>query len=375
MPSKLQFAFVVTEDWYFVSHRLSLATETLKRGCHVAVFTRCREKVSVIADAGIKAVNFEMKRRGMNLIGIFQEIADLWRLLRQYRPDIVHLVALRPVVVGGLASLVLSRPQFVFALTGLGYLFTAGRENSQTTKLFKRMLPILVRKGLAIVQNTDDQDVLLGCGVDSSRIHLIRGSGVDVKKFLSSDEPPGVPIVMLPARMLWDKGVGEFVKAARILRARGVDARFVLVGESDPDNPTAVPREAYRKWADEGAVEMWGFQERMHEVLPQATIVCLPSYREGMPKSLLEAMACGRPCITTDAPGCREAVHHNDNGLVVPVKDVSALTESIQQLLDSKTERLRMGRRGRQRAIEEFADEVINTQTLAVYEKLLAKKL
>jgi len=375
MLSKPRLAFVVTEDWYFASHRLGLASAALQQGYHVAVFTRCREKAPLIAGAGISAVNFGMRRRGMSPFGIFAEALNLRRLLWQYRPDIVHLVALRPVVVGGLASLILSRPQFVFALTGLGYLFTADRTNSPATRLLRKVLPVIFRKGLAIVQNSEDQDLLLSCGVDSSHVRLIRGSGVDVSKFFSSDEPPGTPIVMLPARLLWDKGVGEFVEAARTLRARDIEARFVLVGESDPDNPTAVPEEELRKWVDEGAVEVWGFKERMEEVLPQATIVCLPSYREGMPKSLLEAMACGRPCITTDTSGCREAVRHQDNGLLVPVKDSQALANAIQLLLDNKSERLRMGRRGRQRAVEEFADEVVNTQTLAVYEELLAEKV
>lgn len=312
-----------------------------------------------------------MRRRGMNPLGVFAEALRLRGLLLRCCPDIVHLVALRPVVVGGLASLVMSRPRFVFALTGLGYLFTADRANSPATKLLRRMLPIFFRKGLAIVQNTEDQDLLVSCGVDSSRIRLIRGSGVDVSKFISSDEPPGTPIVMLPARLLWDKGVGEFVEAARTLQSRGVDARFVLVGESDPDNPTAIPEEELLKWVDEGIVELWGFKERMEEVLPQTTIVCLPSYREGMPKSILEAMACGRPCITTDTSGCREAVRDGDNGLLVPVQDATVLADAIESLLNDKKARLRMGRRGRERAVDEFSDEVVIAQTLAVYEELL----
>ncbi len=171
---------------------------------------------------------------------------------------------------------------------------------------------------------------------------------------------------------LWDKGVGEFVEAARTLLARGIEARFVLVGESDQDNPTAVPQEVIRKWVDERAVETWGFKERMDEVLPQATIVCLPSYREGMPKSLLEAMACGRPCVTTNTSGCREAVRDGDNGLLVPVQDATALAAAIESLLNDREARLRMGLRGRERAVDEFSDEVVIAQTLAVYKELLS---
>jgi glycosyltransferase involved in cell wall biosynthesis len=367
-----KLAFVVTEDWYFLSHRLGLGEAAEKDGYDVTVITRCRGEARNITNAELKTVNFEMQRRGMSFLGVFAEALRLRGLLLKCGPDIVHLVALRPVVVGGLASLVMSKPRFVFALTGLGYLFTADRANSSVTKLLRRILPIFFRKGLAIVQNAEDQDVLFSCGIDSSRVRLIRGSGVDVKKFAYSDEPSGTPVVMLPARLLWDKGVGEFVEAARTLLARGIEARFVMVGESDPDNPTAVPEDELRNWAGEGVVELWGFKERMEEVLPQATIVCLPSYREGMPKSLLEAMACGKPCITTDTSGCREAVRHEDNGLLVPVKNAKALADAIQQLLEDNGSRARMGCRGRERAVKEFSDEVVIAQTLAVYEELLA---
>jgi glycosyltransferase involved in cell wall biosynthesis len=366
-----KLTFVVTEDWYFLSHRLGLGEAAQKDGYDVTVITRCRAKACAIANAGLTTVNFEMQRREMSFLGVLAEALRLRGLLLKCCPDIVHLVALRPVVVGGLASLSFGRPRFVFALTGLGYLFTAGRGNSPAAKLLRMLFPIFFRRGLAIVQNTEDQDALLSCGVDSSRVRLIRGSGVDVKRFVYSDEPSGTPVVMLPARLLWDKGVGEFVEAARTLRARGIEARFVLVGESDTDNPTAVLEDELRKWLDEGAVEAWGFKERMEEVLPEATIVCLPSYREGMPKSLLEAMACGRPCITTDTSGCREAVRDGDNGFLVPVQDATALAAAIERLLNDREARLRMGRRGRERAVDEFSDEVVIAQTLAVYEELL----
>jgi glycosyltransferase involved in cell wall biosynthesis len=369
-----KLAFVVTEDWYFLSHRFGLGSAARKEGYDVTVITRCRDKASILSRAGMKTVNFEMQRRGMNVMGVFLEFIKLRSIISRYRPDIMHLVALRPVVVGGIVSLISCRTKFVFALTGLGFLFTDGRGNSRASKLLKIILPIILSRGLVIVQNTEDREVLQECGVDVCRIRLIRGSGVDVRKFKPTDEPTNVPIVMLPARLLWDKGVGEFVEAARILQERGLAARFVLVGMPDKDNPTSISEETHRAWLEEGIVELWGFQERIEEVLPQATVVCLPSYREGLPKSLLEAMACGLPCIATDTSGCREAVSHEDNGLLVPVKDVSSLADAIQQLLNNKEQRLKMGRRGRERAIEEFAEEVVNAQTLFLYKELLTSK-
>jgi len=366
--------FVVTEDWYFVSHRLGLGQAAKESGYEVTVVTRCRDSARTLRAAGLRTVGFEMQRRGMSFLGVFAEAGRLWRILSAQRPDVVHLVALRPVVVGGLVSLLMRRPKFVFALTGLGYLFTAGRGASTASSLLKTMLPVFLRRGLGIVQNAEDEAVLRDCGVAASRIRLIRGSGADVKKFKTSDEPAGIPIVMLPARLLWDKGVGEFVEAAHILRSRGIIARFVLVGDPDLDNPSSVALVDCHRWVKDGLVEHWGFQERMENVLPQATLVCLPSYREGLPKSLLEAMACGRPCITTDTSGCREAVRDGDNGVLVPVQDATALASAIESLLNDREARLRMGRRGRERAVDEFSDEVVIAQTLAVYEELLTSK-
>jgi len=367
-----KLALVASEDWHFYSHRLHLGLAAKRNGFDVSVVTRCRMRAADLASSGLSPINFEMDRRGSSLRGIWSESMRLRRIIHKIQPNIVHLISLRAVVVGAIASTFLIGPNLVLALNGLGYLFTNGRDKSPASKILKILLPILLRRGLIVVQNTEDFEFVRKCGVRDSRIRLIRGAGVDVRLFRPSDEPCGTPIVMLPSRLLWDKGVGEFVKAARILRAKGAKARFVLVGNPDHENPSTVSSETCRQWAAEGIVEVWGSRERMEEVLPQSAIVCLPSYREGLPKSLLEAMACRRPCITTDNAGCREAVRNSDNGLLVPIKDPDALAAAIQQLLSDRQLRMRMGCSGRERAVNEFSDEVVDAQTLSVYKEIQA---
>ena len=366
--------FVTTEDWFYVSHWFWMGSAAKDNGFDLTVVTRCRDKAKSITSAGVRCRNFEMRRRGMNPLGVFFEFLGFSRILLKESPDLVHLVALRPVVVGALAAFIIRRPKYIYALTGLGYLFTAGRNSSPASIFLKLLLSFLLKKGVVIVQNTEDRDLLLAMGLASGGVRLIRGAGVDVSKFVPSEEPGGIPVVILPARMLWDKGVGEFVEAARVLRSQGVQARFALVGDADPDNPATVTLEVLKGWVNEGVVEHWGFQVRMEEVFPQCSIVCLPSYREGLPSSLLEGMACSRPCVTTETSGCREAVRHQDNGLLVPIKDAKALAEAIKRLLQNPAERQRMGARGRERAEKEFNQEIIIKQTLDIYREFLLKK-
>jgi glycosyltransferase involved in cell wall biosynthesis len=233
--------------------------------------------------------------------------------------------------------------------------------------VLKALLRRSLKQGLVIVQNPDDAEALARMGVDRARIRLIPGAGVDTERFSPRPEPEGVPVVMLASRLLWDKGVGEFVEAARRLKGRG---RFVLVGAPDPHNPASVTEADLRAWREEGVIEWWGAQEDMPATLNAAHIICLPSYREGMPKVLLEAMACGRPVVTTDAPGCRDCVADGDNGLLVPVRDAQALAVAIERLLDDAALRRRMGQRGRERAVAEFSQERVIAETLAVYRQV-----
>jgi glycosyltransferase involved in cell wall biosynthesis len=207
--------------------------------------------------------------------------------------------------------------------------------------------------------------------VDVGKVRLIRGAGVDLSKFAHAPTPDGSPLVVLMSRMLWDKGVREFVDAAKVVRDRGLDSRFVLVGEPDDENPAAVPRPVLRQWNDEGRVEWWGFRSDAASVLAQAQLVVLPSYREGLPTVLTEASAVGRPLVAADVPGCREVVKHGVNGLLVPARDPLKLADAICELLLDPLRRDEMGRRARELAERDFSIEVVSRATLAVYQELL----
>jgi glycosyltransferase involved in cell wall biosynthesis len=208
--------------------------------------------------------------------------------------------------------------------------------------------------------------------LDRDQVRLINGSGVDVDTFEPAPQPEGPPIVILASRLVWDKGVGEFVEAARLLQQDGIDARFALVGKSDPLNPNAVPEDQLNAWYEEDVVEWWGFQEDMPSIFANTHVVCLPSYyREGVPKVLIEAAACERPIVTTNMPGCREIVHDGRNGRLVPPKDPEALAEELQKVILSPERRAEMGRYGRQIVKDEFSLERVVRDTMDVYDELL----
>jgi glycosyltransferase involved in cell wall biosynthesis len=223
-----------------------------------------------------------------------------------------------------------------------------------------------------IFQNSDDRFLFIESQILPARkTVLIKGSGVDVRTHVPIPEPDGTPVVLFASRMLRDKGVVEFVEAARSLRSAGVHARFVLVGETDPGNPTTINAEQLRQWADSGDIELWGFRRNIQDVLAQSHIVCLPSLREGVPKILIEAAACGRAIVTTDVPGCREIVRQGENGLLVPVRDSRALADVLRQLIKDARLRADMGLRGREIAVQEFSIDRVVRETLGVYRDLL----
>lgn len=366
--------FLVTEDWYFCSHRLPLARAAQAAGYEVVVATRVGRHGAAIAAEGFKLIPIGLRRSSHNPFREVQAITEILAIYRRERPDIVHHVALKPVLYGTLAARMARVPAVVNALAGMGFVF------SSATLKARLLRPLVVgalrwllgaRNSLLILQNPDDCKMLVDSGVvEVRRMRLIRGSGVDLGSFLPTHETGGTPLVMLPSRMLWDKGVMEFVAAARLLRERGAMARFILVGDSDSENSAAIPDSQLEVWHQSGVIEWWGRCENMPEVLAQAHIVCLPSYREGLPKVLLEAAACGRPLVATDVPGCREIVIDGSNGLLVPPRDAGALAAAIGRLLDAPELRAKMGKRGRVLVETGFSVDQVVRQTLAVYREL-----
>jgi glycosyltransferase involved in cell wall biosynthesis len=370
-PVKL--LFFVTEDWYFCSHRLPLAIAAKQAGYEVSVLTRVRKHGDQIREAGLRLIPFELSRSGMNPFLDLGAILQLVRVYRRERPDLVHHVAIKPVLYGSLAARVSGIKHVVNALAGMGWLFTSDDRRAGMLKcMVRRVLRVLLARGITLVQNPDDATTLTRMWVSPLQTKIILGSGVDLTQFHPVPEPVGVPIVLLPARLLWDKGVGEFVEAARMLKSQGIDARFVLAGDPDPANPASIPHETIAQWVNEGVVEHVGWHEDMPDLLARSHIVCLPSYREGLPKALIEAAASERPMVVTDVPGCREVVIHNENGLLVPARNSQALSSALAKLIANPALRRQMGLRARQRAEQLFGINQVISQTLALYREALA---
>ncbi len=378
MIRKPKLLYFVTEDWYFCSHRLPLALAAYEAGYEVLVATRVNQHGDLIRSHGLELIPIELSRRSRNPL---KELSVIWqtlRIYRQHKPDIVHHVALKPILYGAIAAKLTGVPNVINALAGLGYLFISKRLQARVLRpLVETAFQLLLNRARSrtIFQNPDDLRLLIGRGVlTKERAVLIRGSGVDTKLYKYTPDPnTGTLLVVLAARMLWDKGVREFVEAARILKSQGIQARFALVGEGDIDNPASISPTQLTSWHDEKIIEWWGQHEDMPQVFAQAHIVCLPSYREGLPKVLIEAAACGRPIVATDVPGCREIVRHNENGLLIPAKDPQALAVALNRLLNDAELRESMGKRGRAMVEAEFSTEYVVEQTLQLYKELLER--
>lgn len=368
--------FLVTEDWYFCSHRIPIAREAKRQGYEVLVATRVERHGEQIVSEGFKLIPLRMRRQSRNPLSELSAIMEIIGIYRREKPDIVHQVAIKPVIYGSLAALIAGVPHVVNAMAGMGYVFISSQLKAKLLRpVIRAAFKLLLNRvnSRLILQNQDDKAMFIGSQlVSDKRITIIRGSGVDTNIFQQMPESEGPPLVLLASRMLWDKGVDEFVKAARLLKAGGVGASFVLVGDTDAHNPAAIPVEQLAAWHTEGHVEWWGRHDDMLQVLAHSHIVCLPSYREGLPKVLLEAASCGRPIVTTDTNGCREVVRHGENGFLVPVRSTLELADAIKLLIEDPDLRKRMGTRGREIVVQEFAVEQVVAETLAAYKELLA---
>jgi glycosyltransferase involved in cell wall biosynthesis len=331
---------------------------------------------SRIEGAGFPYHSISEQKRSNNPFHELQLVARLYALYRRLQPDIIHQITLRSILYGGVAGLLIREPEIVNGVTGLGYLFT--EDDPKVRALRKSVLWVLwmLRKGRRqtyLFQNPDDARLFQRNRIaDVSNSVLIKGSGVDTEEFDQDPEPSGSPVVLFPARMLWHKGVREFADAARIVKSNGYDARFVMVGDTDADNPAGVTAEKLEQWEKKGVIEWWGYQESMPDVFAQSHVVCLPSkYREGVPKVLIEAASCGRPIVTTDMPGCREIVQDGENGILVSPGDGQSVAKAIIRLLEDEELRQKMGKQGRALVLKEFSVEHVVERTVEVYRDLL----
>jgi glycosyltransferase involved in cell wall biosynthesis len=365
--------YLVSEDWYFISHRLPMARAAKAAGYEVHVATRVGNCASQIAAKGFSLHPIRWRRGSMNPFRFLSTIAQTRRLYRQLHPDLVHHVALVPTIIGSVAALGLTTAR-VNAFAGLGYIFTSSTPKARLMRLLAGpLLGWLLRRPftMVLVQNPDDRDVALQLGVPAERIALIPGSGLDVDIMAPLPEPDGPFTIGFAGRLLDDKGVRTLVQAHEILAARGLGVRTLLAGAADPSNPATIPDHVLSGWRNRPGLNLLGHVDDIRSVWAQAHVGVLPSRREGLPKSLLEAAAYGRPLIATDVPGCREIARQGVNALLVPPDDPGALASAIEVLMRDRDMRLRFGRAGRQIVIDEFSSTKVGREIVALYKRML----
>jgi len=370
--------FIVNDAGFFISHRLHVALEARRRGFEIVVASIPGPAVRAVVELGFIHYPLPLARSSTHLLNEVRGFFSVFYLLWRVKPKILHLITIKPVLYGGISSRFLRISSVVCAVSGLGYVFTAsGRKAAFMRKLVAFLYRLAFGKDnlRVIFQNPDDRDVLLNAGaLDVSKVRMIRGSGVDLGQYQALPEPEGLPVVCMAARLLRDKGVQEYVEAVRLLHKRGVRAVFKLAGDVDPGNPTSITADDLSAWKQEGLLDVLGYRSDVAELFAASHLVVLPSYREGLPKVLIEAAACGRAVVTTDVPGCRDAIEPDVTGLLVPVKDVTALADAIQRLIEDEALRKRMGAAGRLLAEREFAIENVVQHHLDIYAELVANR-
>ena len=367
------------EDRYFLSHRRALALAARKAGYRVIVCVRIGEKyMERIREEGFECFALEHENKaGISFLREFLVLIQLVRSYRKYRPCIAHHFGVRNLLHGSFAARLAKTPFVVNSFLGLGSLFS---ENSLRFRCLKKIiLPSLryfhrAKNTRVIVQNDADREMVLQNVLpDESRLSVVRGSGVDVRSFYPAPEPAGAPLALLASRMLVDKGVHEFVEAAALLKKEDMKIRMALAGSPDPKNPSSIPESTLSQWHREGRIEWWGYREDMAEVWRDCHIAVLPTYyKEGLPRSLLEAASCARPLVATDVPECREVLKDGVNGLSVSPRDAKNLADAIGKLAQDSSLRRRMGEAGRSIVEKEFSDEIVIGKILELYEHMSA---
>ncbi len=369
--------YLVSEDWYFISHRIPMARAAQKAGYEVHVATRVGEFSDQIKNEGFLLHPIHWRRGSMNPVRLFAAIMETRRIYKRVQPELVHHVAMVPTVIGSMAALGLSIIR-LNALAGLGFAFTSDKASARIVRPMARLLLrwLLNRpNSTVLVQNPDDYAVVAGLGVPKQSIALIAGSGVDVDGLTSLPEPPGVFTVGYVGRLLDDKGVRTLVRAHEILAQRGITIQTLLAGEPDPSNPASIPDQILAGWKRVPNLKLLGHVDDICSVWAQAHAAILPSRREGLPKSLLEAAACGRPLIATDVPGCREIARNGVNALLVPWDNPEALADAVERLMKDPGLRARFGAASRQIAVSEFSSRRVADDISALYARLLDSAL
>ena len=371
-------------EWYLFNFRLSLAKALQAQGHEVLLISPPGEYGVRLQALGFRWEALPMNRKSLNPLQELRLLAYLFQLYRREQPALAHHFTIKCVVYGSIAALLARVPARVNAVAGMGYVFT---NEALKARLLRPVVRGLMRRVLngggarLILQNNDDMAAFAKAGLARPELtRLVMGSGVDLARFtprsasVQTGQNAQPTRVVLAARLLWDKGIAEYVEAARQLKAKGLPVRFLLAGAPDPGNPAAIPQATLDGWQAEGLIELLGQVGDMAALFATVDIAVLPSYREGLPKSLIEAAACALPLVTTDAPGCREVVTHEVDGLLVPVKDAVALAKAIERLHLNPAWAHQLGLAARARALREFDEKIVIRKTLAVYEELLSER-
>lgn len=372
--SRKRLLYILNDLSFFFSHRYPIALEAAKNGFEVHIATPPPPTSIETKDTPFIFHNINLSRKGKNPITELKSLMSIYRLINKVKPDIIHLVTIKPVVYGGLIARMLKVPSVVMAIPGLGsqYISSTLLARMQRTIINQLYHAALKHPNLKVIfQNPDDRTFLLeNSSLTTKDTALIRGSGVDLSTYKVLPEQSEPIVIAMISRLLKDKGVLEYVAAATQLKTSGINARFVLVGEPDYGNPAFIDKSLLEQWRQEDNVELLGFRNDIPELMQKINIVVLPSYREGLPKVLVEAAACGRAVITTDVPGCRDAILPGKTGLLVPVKNATALASAIQKLVIDSNYRQELGKQGRLLAEAEFAIEYVVSAHMNIYKEL-----
>src|SRR5574344_710954 len=361
--------FIVNVDWFFISHRLPLAIEALVKGYEVHIACGISDKKEYLENLGLIVHPLNLSRSGTGIKGEIKAFCEIYNLLKEINPNIAHFVTIKPVLYGGITSRFLSIHNKVFSISGLGFIFIKqGLKATLVRRLIKIMYGFALggKNSHVIVQNPDDKAVL--DSIVKVPITLIRGSGVDLNQYEYNEEKNENIKVSMACRLLKDKGVFEYIDAVKILKQKLPNVEFELYGDIDIHNPASLINEDVEKIKKDGFVNVYGFSSDIEKVFCDSNIIVLPSYREGLPKVLIEAAACGRAIVTTDVPGCRDAIEPNVTGLLCEVKDTESLASMIEKLILDKDLINSMGKEGRKLAEQEFDINKVVEKHFEIYE-------
>lgn len=385
MKSKGKILYVVNHAAFFVSHRLPIALAARDQGFSIDLITGQAGSLSMeaLAMAKLKEARLSHKRvsfksGGLNPVTELMGLIQLIKNVNKIKPEIIHCISPKGIIYGGLAARFTKTKNLVLAISGMGFAFTGGYSSSHfrdfLSKIYTLIFAFILKhpRVRVIVQNDDDRHSVIKMGLNSKNIALIPGSGVELGKLVNLKIEAKAPIVLLPARMLWDKGVREFIEAASQLKSLAPQWRFILAGAADYQNPTRVPIKLLEELSTNQIIEWVGHIDNMTPYYSKASIVCLPSYREGMPKCLLEGAAAGCAVVTTDTVGCRDAILPDITGVLVPARNIEALKNALYLLINNRDLREKFGRSGRELAINKFGLDLVIKSTLSIYTDLLS---